>query len=974
RNAGRRLREALAAATLEQEGALLPPRLMVPEDFFQTGGGADGVTGAGKAASSAAAKLAWMQELMAIDLDEYEVLFPVKPPEQGADWAGKVADELLHARAALAEGGMLVKDLPDEVEGQELPERERWRQVAALEKRVMRRLQGAGLADAEAVKIANARAWQVPQGVEKVVLMAVPDPLQLMIFALAGGLAEEVVPLEVCIYAPQELEAGFDDWGRAEASFWQQRIFSALRDEHIHLAADAEGQKDAVLDFLRTRRERESLADHAVAVGCADADVVAVLKSALNEVGVEVFDPDGQPFRKHSLYHFLDGFAKYLKSGRFCDFLEMLRNASWLDSLAAQFGKNVRQDVGSEGEQIYFNKTGILRAFDELKERALPRSCEDALEALRRDQDREGGRHRPLAGQWLAMDVIRDLERGFRERPFAEAVEELLRAWLGDRQVGSEDDDATLLANIGDRSHQLAGEMSQVVSLTGKRGAGLGVADLFEVLLDSLAELRYYPGDRHASDLELQGWLELAWEGADDLVISGMNDGLVPSAVIGDMFLPDALRSLLDLRDNADRFARDAYLLESMLTWRLQQGHEVKLLVGKLTAGGDLLKPSRLLFQCEDADLPRRALNLFAEDAKKSKSERALPAWNLSWKLEVPFDREYLMEKKPQSLSGTTFSAYLSCPFRFILKRLLGTDEVDSKKVEMNAMEFGSLCHRALEVLGPDSEWVDERDFGKVYEALKEAVRVQVSDLYGAKPPATVLLQSEVAINRLSLAARHHVAALEQGWRVVATEKVFGKGDEPWLLAGMPVTGTIDRIEKNDQGCYRLIDYKTSGKASGSFEAHLQVLKRTESEEDFPDWMLYELPEDGKIYRWINLQLPVYALWAERYLAAERGKGLVDSAYVNLPKALSDGGYSAWRGGMGMDAGLLRSAQACVEGVIGQVQKGQFWPPAKKLKYDDFKKLGFPDFVESLDWDAFEAVFSDVNAKGELRMEGSADE
>ena len=130
-------------------------------------------------------------------------------------------------------------------------------------------------------------------------------------------------------------------------------------------------------------------------------------------------------------------------------------------------------------------------------------------------------------------------------------------------------------------------------------------------------------------------------------------------------------------------------------------------------------------------------------------------------------------------------------------------------------------------------------------------------------------------------------------------------------------------------------------------------MKRTESEEDFPEWMLYELPEDGKIYRWVNLQLPVYCLWAEQHLASE---GNVDCAYVNLPKALGDGGYSEWPGVM--DAALLRSAKKCAEGVIGEVKRGNFWPPAEKVKYDDFEDISFPDFVTSLDQKAFEEVFS----------------
>lgn len=284
-------------------------------------------------------------------------------------------------------------------------------------------------------------------------------------------------------------------------------------------------------------------------------------------------------------------------------------------------------------------------------------------------------------------------------------------------------------------------------------------------------------------------------------------------------------------------------------------------------------------------------------------------------------------------------------------------EEVDPKKSEMDAMGFGSLCHRALEVLSAGSDLGKETKYKVIYEGLVNALREEVSAQFGKHPPATVLLQAEAAVSRLKVVASYHSEALAEGWEVVATEKVFGK-DEDWLLGELPVTGTIDRIEKNAEGRYRLIDYKTSATASTAFDAHLQPLKRGEAAESYPEWMLYELPEDGKICRWVNLQLPMYCLWAEQHLASE---GKVDCAYVNLPKAIGDGGFSEWQGGM--DAALLRSAKRCAEGVIAEVKRGNFWPPTEKLKYDDFKELGFPDFLQSLDKKAFEKVFSAKEGK-----------
>ena len=850
RNAGRRLREGLAVAASGGEGGILPPQVNVPEDFLRLD------SGDVKVAGSASALLAWIEELRAADLNDYRELFPIDPPDQGFDWAMKVALELSKARSALAEAGILARDVLDGDRGEQMWEHDRWKNIARLEKKVIERLQRTGLEEPEAAKIKASQYWQAPDSVKKIILMAVPDPVNLAIDAISGGSHKQDV--EVCIHAPESIAEGFDQWGRPQAEFWQKRTLQQPTDDMIYLAADPAGQKDKVLDFLRSRREP---ADHEVAVACADGDVLPILRRGLEAAEVAVFDPDGVSFRQHVLYHFLANFSKLLSDGRFRDFLEMLRNSSWLDSLNRQF------DSSKEDAEQHFDTVKVLKSFDALNERALPGSLEDAMETLRRDHERDDKYTRPLPGQWYVGDAVETMLNRFREQPFTEAFAALLADWLGARQVRSDEVDAQVLSLVGEKSRQVAEELSLVA---GKEG---NPADLFELLLADLSGLHYYPGDRKPSDLELQGWLELPWESANDLVVSGFNDGLVPVSVVGDMFLPELARKTLKLKTNEERFARDLYLLESMLIWRKKSSGLVKILVGKKASSGDILKPSRLLFQCEDSSLSRRAKSLFA-DADLSGSERAVPAWNLSWNLKPPFGRDVLMSKLPSSLSGTTFSGFLACPLRFILKRTLGMQEVDPKKSEMDAMGFGSLCHSALEVLSAGSVLGKETEYEVIYGGLVTALKEVINQQFGNHPPATVLLQAEAAASRLKVVARYHASALADGWEVVATEKVFGKGEE-WLLAGFPVTGTIDRIEKNSVGRFRLVDYKTSATASTVFDAHLQPLKRTESEEDFPEWMLYELPEDGKIYRWVNLQLPVYCLWAEQHLASE---GNVDCA------------------------------------------------------------------------------------------------
>ena len=162
-----------------------------------------------------------------------------------------------------------------------------------------------------------------------------------------------------------------------------------------------------------------------------------------------------------------------------------------------------------------------------------------------------------------------------------------------------------------------------------------------------------------------------------DLLIAGMNEGMVPDSLQGDAWLPDSVRALLDLKTNDTRLARDSYLLTTMIESR-RSGGSIQLLAGRLTAAGDPLKPSRLLLRCPAADLPGRAVRLFPkETADESARPPALP-WHRAWMLNVPPPRPD--SKVFQRLNVTAFGEYLKCPFRFYLKYVLKMEPVDASR------------------------------------------------------------------------------------------------------------------------------------------------------------------------------------------------------------------------------------------------------------------------------------------------------
>jgi len=903
RNAGRRLREALALAVTGRGGALIPPRV-VPPEYFLTGGRA-------AVAGPAATAFVWADVLAKADLEHLRALFPVDPAERGFGWAVQMGATVERARAVLGECGMRVGDLVKE----EVAERGRWENMASLESKFVRALERCGLADGQTSRIAGALGHTLPDGVCRVVLAATPDPVPLALFALerhAGSL-----PVDVWVHAPESLADAFDIWGRPDPDFWRRReIPFPDGEETVEVVAKPASQAVAVVSFLQEH------GDHPVAVGVAGPELVPFLSEALEDAGVPTFDPEGTPFRKHPLYHLLATFARLLKEPRFRTFGELLRCPDFLAALRDR-GKN-------------FRSVHMLEAFDALDARHLPATLEDAKSALERsDQER----HPPLPEQGFAIGEVEKLLGLFADNDFAEAVGSLCGYIYGHRAFGSHTLEGRTFTEVASAITGLAGELGGVADKASR------AADRLEILVDMLGNGRIY-GEREGAELDLQGWLELPWEDALDLVVAGFNDGAVPEAVVGDPFLPESAREKLGLRTNDQRFARDAYLLSAMLAWRAEVGGSVRLVCGKTAANGAPLKPSRLLFRCSDTVLPDRVLRLFHEGQRTGAGDGP-PPWELGWRLSPPAGQGAV--PVPECLPVTAFSAFLDCPFRFYLSRVLGMRETNPEKSEMDALDFGNLCHVALERFGRDPQVRDSDSSKKIGAFLVAAAYDYVTLRYGVNPPVPVRLQLEAAKKRLFRLAEYQAVERAAGWKIDDAERVFGDGGD-WCIGGMPVVGKIDRVERHEDGRVRVLDYKTSTRATDPAGGHL--VKPGRGGETGAAWKFFE-PAGSKPQRWTNLQLPLYCLWARDHIDGARG-GL-ECGYFNLPKAAEGTGVAVWQGGA--DDALLESARQCVEAVVERVRAGAFWPPARKVDYDDFGTLSFGTLEESVDVEAFEEFF-----------------
>jgi ATP-dependent helicase/nuclease subunit B len=880
KQAGRRLRAALAELAATRGQAVFPPHVLTPEALV-----AD--DGAGASATPLQNTLAWTQVLGALDLDDARAVFPVDPPARNFSWALRLANEFTRLQATLAEGGLTLGDVAARMPT-DFSERERWRQLGELGHRHIAALTQRGWREPQATKIAIARQPAPLVGVARIVLLAVPDPLPLALDALTEH--TRALPTEAVIFASETEASNFDAWGRPQAETWRGRA-APFTDfvSQVHLVADAAAQAERIAVLAAGYPSP----DGTLGLGLADPEIAPLAANALGRAGRTAFDPAGELRRGTGFFHLLAGLAAFTREATFEHVAALARQPEVMAWLRTELGGL------AAGEW--------LKSLDELHAAHLPATLAEA----------RAHAHGALAA---ALDRMQELRAQLGADRFAEPVADALAGIFGAKKLNfAHPADAELAEAAGAWT-----EVLRECADAAPKFPELPPEAWWELALERYGAQRRET-DKPTGALELQGWLELLWEDAPHLVVAGANDGLVPDAVTGDVFLPESLRARLGLKTNATRFARDAYLLHALAASRRAHGR-VDVLLGKVSAAGDALKPSRLLLQCADAELPARVGHLF----RPLDAGAALPAWERAWQLRPR------RAAPPTRVSVTAFRAYLECPFRFYLRHVLGMESVDAEKAELDASDFGRLCHAPLEKL-KDAPWRDCTDESALSEMLVREFDAEATRHYGDTPTVPVVAQLESARQRLRRAAAVQASERAAGWVVQDVERKF-----TLEIEGVTVVGKIDRIDRHEvSGAWRVVDYKTSDTAKTPAAAHLDS-----PWENAPEWA--RLNVNDKERQWLDLQLPLY-LHALPVLLPEAA-GRVTSGYFNLPKAVGDTALVTWDE---HTPELQESALRCARGVLAAVRAENFWPPNEELRaeQDAFAALFHRGVAASVAWE-----------------------
>ncbi|MDO5308294.1 MAG: PD-(D/E)XK nuclease family protein [Planctomycetia bacterium] len=388
---------------------------------------------------------------------------------------------------------------------------------------------------------------------------------------------------------------------------------------------------------------------------------------------------------------------------------------------------------------------------------------------------------------------------------------------------------------------QFNSKLDSLARLPDARNEHISGASAIRMLLKELAgtTIPPLPDDEV---VEVQGWLDLLFDDAPHVILTGFNENVIPSNRSTSLFLPDQTRQALGLRDAQRVYARDAYLINALARSR----RNLFIVFGQRTLQGDPLLPSRFAFAVDRLEAPKRIVRFFghAENDLKSLEER---------QENQRFPREPLLEeyadahdatrqasaarvvtpepgapskrfraptlalrgKAPDTINVTQFATFLNSPYHYFLHdvyKLAPTEQ--SAPYEMNAASFGSMAHNVLRDFGLDAAIRDCSNAEEIYAWLSERLNKRSEEFFDELASPFVHIQVEQIRRRL-----HEFAKWQARWREDGAEIFFveispaGGGvlfqpaqeDDPIYLCGR-----IDRIDYNRRtNTWHVFDYKT---------------------------------------------------------------------------------------------------------------------------------------------------------------------
>ncbi len=883
RRAARRMLELLVQRGGSKWPTMMPPRMVTFEYFPELL-----YPQRQKLADDLTQLLVWRNALYACPEHEIRAALPNRPDENSVSSWLALCESLRRQHNELAADGLEFDEVHLKlVELGHFEEAERWKALRRIQSEYLVQMDDLQLWDRQAARLVAAQMNECRTD-RDIILIGTVD-MNRIIRQMLDQIADRVTAI---IHAPESEADCFDEHGCVRPEQWETRLLN-IPLEFTRIADSPTQQAQLAMAELASFDGRFRADD--ITIGVADDAMVPTLTQGMADAGIAGQWPIGMQIRDSRPFQLLSAMALHVASAHddlppdFATLTDFVRHPDVYDWINQHLAQNLTDDDAFLRRDKWLNELdqylaehlqitpGVLlgksprrvivaeicRAVEFLCRCLIPdaEEAEDARSAVGRPAPVVKGRKfRQRSFDDLEEKVPSSLTQQLEKRrslsEWAEGSVRILATIYRDRDLHSESEtDRGIVACVT----WLQAFNEQLRRIPSSVLPKCTASQALQLLLRQIGETSI-PPEVNEQAVELLGWLELPLDDSPVLVLTGFNEGKIPESINSDAFMPNSLRTLLELTDNRRRYARDAYALTSIMHSR----RRIILISGRADVKGNPLAPSRLWFAADPTSLPERVRRFYSpEDAGEvpqvlpvPKEPEAAPPRQSGFLVPPPLS----VPPAPEEIPVTSFRDYLHCPYRYFLSRELRLRSVEDNVRELDAPAFGSLIHEVLKLFG-QSEFRDAHSDEAIETFLLQELHREALGRFGRTRSATVSVQLKMIESRLAAFARWQAENCRSGWRIYQTEKKYECADFS-DIHGRPVklVGRVDRIDKHVQtGQFRVLDYKT-GEAADKPE-------RTHRAKD----------------EWIDLQLPLYRL----LVRSEGISSNVELGYVQLPGDLS---------------------------------------------------------------------------------------
>lgn len=878
---------------------------------------------------------AWIQVLNNhIPQEEWPTLFPL-PPRSQLSWSHGMGRQLMQLHSKLDGACLSPEQIAKDFETQN-NEREatRWSEIADIFHNAESLLSEWGFTPEATLRQAAFHAT-VDKLARHLLIVACLPQMTERFRRLLDAVTQRQGAVHIYIHAPAEhqgrsLRDFFHVRYGTPLSIWQEEPIN-IPDEAVQVVADGGAMALAAL------RACEHHTSAQVVLGCCDATFAPMLRQGFSNAGWTLNMPEGRSFLTTEAGQLAGQLLRAipkdlrLRDLRLYAVEALLRNAA----LQRSFGF-------SPNDQLHFNTW-----LDQELQEKMTASTGELITHANAQKDTHPG----------FAEYLRHVEQLLKQVSHLQTLPQALQQ-LGNSMMRAYADslDALMMESFA----RLLREVADTLVQSRIFRSATEVLTLLQTLINQHAakELSMVSTPREQTAMDASGWMELPYCRGNKLILCGMHEQCVPERPSVDAFLPESLCRRYDaLPSMSQRLARDSFMLTALLH---AYPHNTHILVAQAADDGTPLVPSQLLLRyprTQTQQLLGRINTLFTPKAPDIQG--LTPG---VWKMRTPVEQVAAMEHvsmlKPgiespwadlnKPFSPSLLASFLTCPLRFWLDKLLGLnpqDEYEEGKTALNAAEYGTLLHKALELTVRDCS--ADRDTDAIAEKALAHLETEFTHKYGNSPSMPMLAQKKMQESSLRAFAEHHAKDLQAGWEPVYLEHhVEERG---WVMENDIIFHmTIDRVDRKKKAdgsgyLWRIIDYKTGDKKpQDKHQEKLQPEQASAFNRLMPDFPLMQKEAKSKkneeaqlcSFRWKELQLPLYAFWLmdTHQIPLED----IEVGYYLLPRHKKECKYASWA----ISQEEMDSAMTWVKAAVRLIRAGRRLVSAESLGLRAYSEFG----------------------------------